>query len=294
MPKVCRLAYVDLGTDDLARDRDFYVDAMGLQPVAGNAEASFLSLGYDAHNLCLRHGAESLPAVGYQLSRDVDLQAIEALLEKAGIATRRRSDSRPGVPQLLECEPLPGHRVQLLEAMDAPAPGFSERGVSPIRLGHFAFFYPSAVKLSEFYQDLLGFHHTDSFGTAVNFYTCNYEHHVLNIVDVPVPAYKLHHLAFQLRDYAAHARAADVLSSRDTAILWGPTRHTAGHNIASYFRDPQGRLIELYADMDVYMPDLGMMEPRPWHKQLPMLPQQWARGNLANWNTHFEFDLAKA
>jgi catechol-2,3-dioxygenase len=150
------------------------------------------------------------------------------------------------------------------------------------------------VGLSEFYREVLGFHRTDTVGGVLNFLTCNHDHHVLNIGEIPSSPHRLHHMAFQLRDFAAHGRAADVLAANDIPILWGPARHTAGHNIATYFRDPLGRLVELYAEMDVYLPDLEILEPRPWHRKLPMRPHNWGRDEVVNWKTNFEFRLSEA
>ncbi|MGX4770598.1 VOC family protein [Bradyrhizobium guangdongense] len=295
MPMTFRLGYLDLGSTDVERDAAFYTDVIGLVPSGSGSDAAWLSLGFNDHDLCFRSSSDSLLAVGYQLTAGTTLDAAAAHLSAHGIPSSRQSDPRPGITALLECEPVPGHRVQLFKDMAAPARGFAERGVAPLRLGHFAFMYPdSERKLDIFYRDILGFHYTDSFGEAVNFYTCSHEHHVLNIVNVPHACHRLHHLAFQLRDYSAHSRAADALATRNVSLLWGPSRHTAGHNIASYFRDSAERLVELYADMDVFLPDAGMVEPRPWHKQLPMRPQRWAPGDVVNWKTSFEFELSKA
>ena len=74
-------------------------------------------------------------------------------------------------------------------------------------------------------------------------------------------------------------------------VLWGPSRHTAGHNIATYHHDADGNVVELYTEMDVYIPELDIFEPRPWHQELPLKPRQWE--GLSSWGTEFEVDLAK-
>jgi catechol-2,3-dioxygenase len=294
MPRAFRLVYLDLATDRHDDDLDFYTRVMGLKQMDAADGRTYLTLGYDHHNISLTKAAQpGLPAIGYQLTQGLTLAEMERLLREAGVKSVRKSDARAGVDALLEVEPIGGHTVQLMETVDAPAPGFADQGVSPISLGHFAVLSPEAARLNAFYRDVMQFYHTDAFGDAVKFYACNHEHHVLNIVEAPV-AHRLHHVAFQLREYAAHARAADILSMDRRPIVWGPTRHTAGHNIASYFRDPASRLVELYTDMDVYLPDLDMMEPRPWHSELPMRPRVWQRGDLANWKTEFEFKMNQA
>jgi hypothetical protein len=43
----------------------------------------------------------------------------------------------------------------------------------------------------------------------------------------------------------------------------GPWRHTAGHNVAAYHHDADKVMVELHTEMDVFIPELGICEPRP-------------------------------
>ena len=89
------------------------------------------------------------------------------------------------------------------------------------------------------------------------------------------PESRVHHIAFELRGTAHHAAAADTLRKAGFNQLWGPARHTAGHNIAGYHYDPNQVMVELYTEMDVFIPELGIQEPRPWHEHRPMKPRSW-------------------
>jgi catechol-2,3-dioxygenase len=175
--------------------------------------------------------------------------------------------------------------------MAMPGPGFRTSGVVPTRLGHVALMAPEADKLVEFCS-AIGFRTTDWFEGIATFLTCNHSHHVLNIIAAPEP--RLHHLAFELRSRAAHHDVADFLATEGYPILWGPSRHTAGHNLASYHYDPSRFLIELYSDMDVLVPELNIFEPRPWHEALPQRPRVWTLDQLTTWGTRFDFDLKSA
>ena len=294
VPRAFRLAYLDFSSVALEDDLQFYTEVMGLKRADESAGGkAWLTVGSDHHNISLTSGpAQSFDSVGYQLPKGVGLAPMEKMLRSEGVKFVRKSDARPGVPDLLEIEAVGGHVVQLIEDMTTTAKGLPHDGVAPLRLGHFAVISAEGDRINKLYRDVLRFHNTDAFGDAVHFYTCNYEHHVFNIVQAPVP-HRLHHVAFQLREYAAHARAADVLARDGKPILWGPTRHTAGHNIASYFHDNSKRLVELYTDMDVYLADLDAMEPRPWHEEIPMRPRKWQRGDLAYWKTTFGVELSQ-
>jgi catechol-2,3-dioxygenase len=293
-PKTFRMIYLDFSSAAMEEDLHFYNETMGLRQAACSSSSdAWLSVGFDHHNLHFRKGEISgLDAVGYQLAKGVDLNRMAAILDDAGLRYTRKRDARPGVGELIELEPIGGHTVQLVAEIEQATGGITQQGVSPLRLGHFAVVSAEGAKIKRFYSEVLGFHWTDAFGKAVDFYTCNHEHHVLNVVEAPVP-HRLHHLAFQLHEYGAHAKAADLLAREKKPIVWGPTRHTAGHNIASYFQDDSRRLVELYTDMDVYLPDLDMMEPRPWHEELPMKPRRWERGDVAHWNTKFAAELSQ-
>ena len=53
-------------------------------------------------------------------------------------------------------------------------------------------------------------------------------------------------------------------------------------------------MIELYTEMDVFIPELGICEPQPWHEHFPMSPKSWKVTELVAWSTGFEFNLAQA
>ncbi len=290
MPSVFRLAYVDLATPSLDAARGYYRDVLGATEAEVAGGSAYLRLGLDHHNLAL-HQADrpGMGAIGLQLSGDLPVEAVSARLRDMGLVPQVKSDARPGVPSLIELADIGGHRFQLFPEIATAGDGFSGVGVAPIRMGHVAVLSTDADRLLAFLREGLGFHTTDWFEDFVTFVTCNRDHHVMNVVSAPVAT--LHHLAFQLTDHAHQFRAADLLAARGTNTLWGPARHTAGHNIASYHYGADGALIELYNDMDVFVPELGYCEPRPWHGDRPQLPKHWPITSMSRWDTRYEFDL---
>lgn len=151
---------------------------------------------------------------------------------------------------------------------------------------------PQGPQLGAFFTDFLGFWFTNTIGGFANFYTCNRDHHVQNIITAPIT--KIHHVAFELREGAQQTTAADRLRADGIPTVWDPSRHTAGHNLAAYHYDPDQTLIELHTDMDVWLPELEIFEPRSWHEHLPMKPQEWDPANLSSWETEFTFDMGRA
>jgi hypothetical protein len=52
-------------------------------------------------------------------------------------------------------------------------------------------------------------------------------------------------------------------------------------------------LIELYTEMDVFIPELGMCEARPWHEHFPMKPRAWKLTELNAWGAEYAFSLGE-
>jgi hypothetical protein len=230
--------------------------------------------------------------LGFQLKPGTELKDLVGDLGKFGLSAQIKSDSQPGIRELVEVEPVPGVVLQLYTDIASPAPGFKRAGVAPLRLGHVAVISSEGAKLKTFFMDFLGFWFTDAIAGISNFLTCNRQHHVINLVSMPEN--RVHHVAFQLQENACHAMASDVLRERGVPVKWGPGRHTAGHNIAGYHFDPDRVLIELYTDMDVFIPELNMCEARPWHEHYPMRPREWKLTELCAWETAYAFSLAQA
>ena len=291
MPSVFRLAFVDFATPSVEEALSYYSDTLGLNLVARDGSTAYLSLGLDHHNLSLREAARpALSAIGLQCGPDQDLDDLADRLSTLGLRPSLKRDARPGVPRLLEIAGIGGHTFQIVDSMDTPGPGFGRGGVGPVRLGHVAIASGDAPRIVAFLRDGLGFSTTDWFDELATFLTCNRDHHVINVISAPVST--LHHLAFELDGRDHQFRAADLLASRGIPTLWGPARHTAGHNAASYHHGADQALIELYNDMDIFLPELGYVEPRPWHGDLPQRPKRWSLTAMSRWDTRYEFDLA--
>ena len=293
MPDVFRLAYVDLATPSVEQALSYYRDVLGTTVVEASGDAAYLSLGLDHHNIALRAAARpGIQAIGLQLSTGTDPADLQRRLEEMGLTVSRQSDARPGVPMLLEVADVGGHTFHLITEMAVAAPGYSGRGIEPVRMGHVAILSTDAAKVIAFLTGALGFSTTDWFDDFVTFVTCNRDHHVLNVIQAPFAT--MHHLAFQIAGRDHQFRAADHLARENVPTLWGPARHTAGHNVASYHHGADGAVIELYNDMDVFVPELGYCEPRPWHGDLPQLPKRWSITQMSRWDTRYEYDLATA
>ena len=290
MPEVFRLAYADMTSASMDEAEDYYGRVLGASVVEKADGAVYFSLGLDHHNIAIRQGdAPGLNAIGLQTDPDVPLVDLSRRLRDAGFATNLRTDSRPGVPVLLEVPDAGGQTFHLFPSIAQPAPGFAVSGIVPLRLGHVALMSTKADEMLRLVK-VLGFRETDWFDEIVTFLTCNRDHHVLNFIQAPVVG--VHHIAFEMRGFEHHAGALERLAHEKRPVEWGPSRHTAGHNIASYHFGADGLLVEFYTEMDIFVPELNMFEPRPWHEALPQRPKRWNIEHMTTWETRYEFSLA--
>lgn len=292
--KTTSLGYVALNSPDLLKAREYYGDVLGLTETDGSdAKTAYFSVGGSHHDIILRPAVDcSCLALGYRLADGINLQDFAQDVRNFGLGANVQTDPQPGIPALVEVNGPGGNVMQFYSEEDENAPGFPNKGIAPTRLGHVAIVTPEATALRRFYEDFLGFHYTDDFEGIATFLTCNRDHHVVNLVNAPET--RIHHIAFELSDNAQHVHASDILAQVKIPTLWGPARHTAGHNLAGYHRDADGTLIELYTQMDVYVPELGLCEPRPWHEHLPMRPMSRKVTQMSTWETNYAFDLVQA
>jgi len=134
-------------------------------------------------------------------------------------------------------------------------------------------------RLRDFYCDVLGFKVSDWMGDHFSFLRCGVDHHTINFTRYETE--RLHHIAFELRDWGEIHNACDYLTKKKIQLVWGPLRHVVGHNIAAYHRNPDEIRVELYAEMDLMKDEeLGYWEPRPWHEERPLRPKVWAKDTL--------------
>lgn len=287
--KIFRLAYVDFNTDEPEAMVHYYQESLGFRLTEEVDGVSYLSSGYDHHNIVVTKADEKgIKSYGYQLNPSISLEEMHKELSDLGYDSEIVEDAQPGVQRLVRVIDPAGNVIELFKEMDQPAEGFTGKGVGVLKLGHVAFRAKNFVETLKFYNEVLGFYNTDKIGDQfANFLTCNMDHHVINIVESDDT--RLHHIAFQLKDASHQYNASDILANQGIPTIWGPSRHTAGSNIATYHYDTDGHVVELYTDMDVYIPELDMFEPRPWHAELPYKPKKWE--GLAAWGTEFDFNL---
>ena len=274
MIKISAIGHAHFETPDLGRLTDYYNNVLGLQVVAKDAQQAFLACPLDHHSVVLKQGSQAAcTTLALQLAADVDLGDFERQLASHGVSARRRSDPEPGIPSVVEFDDPKGTRVCVYNEPAVATPIYPDRGIASLKLGHIAFNATDVRKVVDFYCDVLGFQFSDSIEDFFVWLRCSPEHHAVNFVKGE--RVKMHHIAFEVRDWSHIQTACDFLSKNKYPIIWGPGRHGCGHNLFAYHRDPDGQIVEIFAEMDRMRDDLGYFEPRPWHRERPQKPKIW-------------------
>lgn len=284
---VRRIASVTFETPDLARLVDYYDQILGLTVSERTADSAYLSFANDHHSVVLRKGAHSrCLALSFQIDPEAGLDDFAAQVAAGGAAPKFVSDAEPSIGKIVSFDDPKGTQINVFAEQKFSSKGYGKSGVVPLKLGHVAFNATDVTELAEFYCKYLGFRLSDRIEDYFLFLRCGPDHHTVNFIETPRT--KMHHVAFELRDWAHVMTACDFLGRRDYPLIWGPGRHVRGHNIFTYHRNPDGQIVELFTQLDLMLDEkLGFFEPRPWHADYPHRPQRWSRDIRATnlWGT---------
>ena len=153
-----------------------------------------------------------------------------------------------------------------------------------------AFYTPDIQRTVAFYEKVLGFRVSDWIGDFFCFMRCNSDHHTVNFFTGPNA--KLHHIAFELKDFMHLQNSCELMGQKQVPIIWGPLRHGPGHNIATYHRNQDEQVVEFFCELDKMTDEeLGYFEPRPWHHDTPQRPKLWTPGKTTVWGPTPEDDF---
>ncbi len=281
MIKVRRISHATFETPDLARQADYYTGVVGLVPLSENSDRMmFVSRLGDLSVVAQRGTAARLTKLAFQVAPQDELPSLVKALGDDGIKASIDSVSLPGIEKLLRFQDPKGTTIEIFNEASAAAPVSQPTAVGPMKLGHVAFMMPDIHPFVEFYQKVLGFRVSDWQEDFFCFMRCGTDHHTINFATGK--STRMHHMAFELKDWMHVQTACDHLGRKEVPIAWGPGRHGISHNIFLYHRDPDDQMIEFYTEMDQMLDeDLGYFDPRPWHKDRPQRPKVWDRKSAA-------------
>jgi catechol 2,3-dioxygenase-like lactoylglutathione lyase family enzyme len=277
MIRVRRLAHASYETPDVERMVAYYIEILGLSLVEKEKDTAYLAATLDHHAIVLRKGSEpKCVRLAFQISPETELGEFERQIAGSGIKSERRQDPEPSISEMVCFADPKGTIMEVFNNHAFSGQPFQSKGVVPHKLGHVAFHAADVQAITKFYCDVLGFRVSDWMADFFSFLRCGPDHHTINLIGTG--RNKHHHTAFELRDWAHLQTACDYLATNGFPLIWGPGRHGIGHNLFAYHRNPDGLIVELFAELDhMYDEDLGYFEPRPWHRDRPQKPKVWPK-----------------
>lgn len=269
-----RLGFAAFATPRLEEQASYFKEAIGLFESHRDEEKIVLATHTGLESIVLQRGdAPGLTTLAFEIAPSISLEDARHEIEGMGLHVEMRRSHAPSIGDVVVFRDPKGTEIELFHSIAFVAPKSPERPVSPFKLGHVAYQLPDIEAISDFYIRTLGFRKSDWAEGIAIFLRCNPDHHTVNFFSGPA---KLDHIAFEVKDFSELVRAADYLSTSGRPLEWGPARHSAGHNCASYHFCPDGFPVELYAEMDQLKDEeLGYFEPRPWHADHPQRPKNW-------------------
>jgi catechol 2,3-dioxygenase-like lactoylglutathione lyase family enzyme len=279
--KVLDLAWLEFVKPDLAASERF-AQAFGFTTVSRTADELQLR-GTDSGAPCVivRRGPRSrYVGAAFRATDSTDVlrladatgARVEQLPESIGGIAVGLTDPSGAVVRVVadihELAALPGQTTQVFnfghDARRANAPQRPHREPARIqRLGHVVLQTTRYLQTLNWYLEHLGLIVSDfkyyegqrERGPTMSFIRCDRgmtptDHHTLAMMLGPRNRYV--HSAYQVGDLDALAAGGEYLRDRGFHRSWGIGRHIEGSQIFDYWRDPDGLLVEHFADGDLF------------------------------------------
>ncbi len=246
---VARIGHVALRVSDLARSVAFAQQILGLREVERVDGTSYLTCNERHHELQLIEAAEA--GCDHAALEVSGVDAIETLRERivaAGCPILSEQPQEHGIEHGLRFVSPFGLQIELFAGMELGQPSrYDTIGVRPRKFGHFTLKTDDPGGVEEFFVRVLGFRLSDRMSDTLTWMRCNSDHHGVGLAKGQ--GNSLHHYAFELESWASIEQTGDHLQGHDQILIYGPGRHGPGKNLFSYFVDPEGGLVEFFADI---------------------------------------------
>lgn len=277
MIKVRDIAHVRFRAPDMELGEKFLLDFGFVKSASTENAIYFRCAGENHHAYVLERGEPAFLGFALEVADRSDLVALTALDGASGI----EPTGEPGggervvlhdpdglrveivhgiakVPPMEMREPLTlnyAHAKARTNATQRPAIGAAQMK----RLGHVGLTVTNIQATIDWYSKTLGMILSDAVKagpqTVIAFVRCGFpgvysDHHTLALFQGP--AAEFGHAAFEVQDFDAVGLGHYHMKRGQWQHAWGIGRHTLGSQIFDYWLDPWGRMIEHFADGDLF------------------------------------------
>ena len=273
-PVVAAISHLGLRVRDVDAAIDLASEVLGMRTVVEPGEWTGASCG-DAHH-SVRYAPGPTDAVdhsGLAANGPAALEEIHARLQAAGAPILAEEPIGEGFAEAITFRAPEGFVYEVGTQMSGGRRTPAGAGVRPTHFGHVNLHVPDVSTAVDFFCEILDFRVSDVIDGRGVFLRCNSEHHSLAFLE---GRGILHHHAWAVPGVRDLARLADLLDERGSTLIWGPLRHGAGDNVAVYFEDSAGAVVEVYAEME-HILDEAAFNPRTWSNEDDHWWSRWTK-----------------
>jgi len=254
-----RLGRVELNVTELKRSRDFYVNVVGLQPLADNADGSVsFRCGSDDCTVVLHESpVPGFRSMALALESDAEFDVLKRQLGEHRVAYDELDAAECAQRGLARAwriaEPSMHAAIEFYRPRSAQPPAEFVPTVAKIqRLGHVVFGTPQYRESIAFMQRVLEFLPSDDIDGIIAFMRPppSPYHHGVGVGRGP--HHGLHHVNFMVSEIDDLGMALNRFKRHDVPVVFGPGRHPASNSIFLYFLDPDGLTLEYSFGMEEF------------------------------------------
>ncbi|CAB4927419.1 unannotated protein [freshwater metagenome] len=252
-PVIRAVGHVALRVRDLDASVDVATTIMGLAERRRSGSSVFLTHGAPDHSLeYIAADEDALDHIGLEAPDAQALAEVRRRVDAAGLAVLSDAPLDPGAGDGFAFVGPEGFVFEVYRDMPHVPLDHRPTGVRPNRFGHVNITVTDLDGMLDVLTGVLDFRISDRV-TMGAWLRCNVDHHGIAVARGERAV--LHHHAWEVQSTVEVGLLADRIDESGRSVLWGPVRHGCGRNIATYFQDPSGAVVEYYSDMERFYSD---------------------------------------
>lgn len=287
---ISEIGYISMHSSDIEGSLEHARDILGLVETGRSGNAVYLSSAAKLHHemIYLDAPEDGVGQIGLIAAGPAGLDAARRRIRDAGYPIISDLPLHPGVADGFA---FLGPDNFIYEIYIGPERAdIVPSGHAPDRFGHVNIHPTDLQATLTFFLDVLDFRVSDVIGDDFAYFLrCNTEHHGIALIK---GRGWMHHHAWQVQSIADLGKAGDRLHERGARLLMGPVRHGAGHNIAAYYVEPTGAVVELYTDLEHIYDD--ERAPIVWPQDDLQWATKWSVYDFTEFRSHGLFPAREA
>lgn len=244
---ISAMGHVSIQTTDLSKSIFDATQILGLRETERTSDAVYLAAGNVHHELVyVESDVNGVDGFGLVAANGDALREIRRRVEDENLTIVSNTPRGVGIEDGFSFIGPEGFVFEIYVGMQENIA--LQQSFGPDRYGHINFHPRDVGGMMRFLRRVLDFRLSDAIGDDFAYFMrCNPDHHGIALVRGEGT---LHHHAWQTQSIADLGKLGDRLNKLGRELIWGPVRHGAGHNIAAYYVETSGAVVELYTDLE--------------------------------------------